>query len=762
MQEYSVVGKRVPNVDSRVKVTGEATYVDDLVLPGMLVGKVLRSTVAHARIVSIDTSAAEKLPGVKAVVTGKDAPNVKVGWLRGSRDRLPLTRDKVRFIGEAIAAVAAMDEDTAEEALGLIKVQYEELPAVFDPVKAMKDGAPRIQDDAKNNIALERHWNYGDVEKGFRESDYVREDTFYTPSFLCGYMEPNAAVAQWDANGKLTTWVSSQAPFFLRRELSLLYSIPQGKVRVINRFVGGGFGGKCEICDVHVSASLLARKAGRPVKVVYTTEDEFAVQPRRIPSTMTLKTGVKKDGAIVAQTSSIVTDGGPYRSVGGVTIYNHGLANMIPYRIPNFKFDAFRVFTNNQVGMAKRGHGQIQMRYAVESQMDMIAEALGIDPVDIRLKNALKPGEVTVNGLRMRTSGLVEAIEGAARRSGWKQKRGKGRAQGRGIGISCGGFACGPKIASLTDSGAIIKVNEDAGIVVYTGASDIGQGSNTVVTQVVAEVLGIGPEEISVVTGDTDVTPFEPGTYGSRVSWYMCNAAIKAAEDLRRQIVEPVASKLEVKPEEIVLRNGGLYVGERRAMSFAEAVRAVQVSSEKGILIAKGTYYPPDVEWPDPANNYYGNIAGGYSFSAQIAEVEVDRETGQVKLLKVTAGDDIGYPLNEMLAEGQAEGSISMGQGETMYENIIVSNGRVMNPSLVDYKLPTVMDTPEMDVTHVITNEPGGPFGAKEVGEGFIVSIPGAIANAIHDATGVWIKELPITPEKIVKALEAKEKEGKS
>ena len=764
MSEYSVIGKGFPQLDHVAKVRGEAHYVDDIVLPNMLYGTVLRSPLPHARILTVDTTQAEALPGVKAVVTGKDTAGLLYSPLRGTRDRHLLAIDKVRFVGEAVAAVAAVDEDTAEEAIGLITVDYDPLAPVFDPEEAMKQGAPQIHDHVKNNISLERHWDLGDVEKGFAESDYVREDTFTYPANMHGFLEPDCCIARWDSSGKLTFYVCTQMPFYRKRELARLLGVPIIKVRVIKPTMGGGFGGKTEVFDHHLAAAILARTARRPVKMMRTRREELTAALRRIPVRVKIKTGVKKDGTLVAQKSTVIANGGAYTSIGAVTAYNHGLAHMLPYRLPNFKHDAYRVYTNDPVAGPKRGHGQIQIRFCVDSQLDMIAEELGLDPVEIRIKNALRAGDVTISKLKINTSGLVEAIQKAADKAGWKKKRGKGRGTGRivrGIGISCGGFACGPKTAALSDSSCIIKMEEDGGVVVSTGATDIGQGSTTVIAQIVAEVLGLSLEDISMVVGDTDVTPYDCGTFGSRVTFYAGNAAKKAAEDLRGQLAGVVANRWNVEPDDLEFRDRQVYVKDspERKLTFAEVARAAQVSSELGVIVAKATYYPPDVDWPDLNNSCVGNIAAGYSFSTQIAEVEVDRDTGQVRLLTMVLGDDCGYPLNPLACEGQAHGSASNGQGEALFEEVVMDHGRVLNPSWRDYKLPTAMDTPSMDVIHVVTNEPAGPFGAKEIGEGFIISNPGAIANAVHDATGLWIRDLPITPEKIVRALEEKESE---
>lgn len=759
MNEYSIIGKRIPRIDSRLQVTGQAKYAADLVLPGMLFGKILRSPYPHARILNIDTSKAEKLPGVKAVITGKDTLHRKYGFFRSGMDRDLLPIDKVRFIGDNVAAVAAINEDTAEEALALIEVEYEELPAVFDPEEAMKEGAPRIHDFAERNIATERHWNFGDVEKGFKESDYVREDRFVTQSTLHGYIEPHACVANYDSSGKVTIWASTQVPFLVRRDLARTLDIPYHKIRVIKPHVGGGFGGKILFIGLFYCAVLLSQKTGRPVQIVYSMREDLSFGNRRVPVIYDLKTGVKKDGTLVAQHAKAICDGGAFVGPGPLTAYNTGLAFMEPYRLPNFKMDLYRAYTNKVYCSPQRGHGQIQTRFAVDCQLDMIAEDLGLDPKEVRARNALQTDEVTVSGLEIISSGLPEAIEKAAEMSGWKEKRGKQRHLNRGLGMACSGFPCGAMLTAQSDSAAVVELTEDGGVIVLTGASDIGQGINTIAAQIVAEVLGITMDDVTVLAADTEVTPYDPGSFSSRVTFYAGNAIKLAAEDARDQLAKAAAKQLGVSPQNIQFKDRWVSAKDSpgKKLPFAGVVRAAQMSGPEGkIIIGRGSFWPRNAVWPDP-DTFYGNTSGSWSFSAQVAEVEVDKETGQVRVLKVSMADDCGYPLNTLLCEGQMEGSVSNAQGHALYEDLQIENGQVMNPSFMDYRMPTALDAPdEHEPYHVITNDPVGPFGAKEVGEGFINASLPCIINAIHDATGVWVKDLPVTPEKIVKALKEK------
>jgi len=756
MSEYLVIGKGLPRKDSILQATGQAEFVQDMTLPRMLFGKTLKSPYAHARIVNINTSKAERLPGVKAVITGRDTPGLKYGPLKNYRDRDLLAIDKVRFIGDEVATVAAIDEDIAEEALELIKVEYEPLPPVLDAAEAMQQEGPRVHDAVEHNIALERHWNFGDVEKGFKKADYVREDRLTTQITKHGYLETHACLADYDSSGKLTVWANSQRLFSIRRDLSRTLGIPYNKIRVIKPHVGGAFGGKEFLSSPWYCASLLAMKTGQPVKMVYTMREDMMCTYRRMPMIYNIKTGVKKDGTLVAQHTRAILDGGAFIVLGPSTLYNIGLAHMIPYRLPNFKLDAYQIYTNKMPHAPQRGHGQVQTHFAIEYQLDMIAEELGLDPAEVRLKNALHTGDVTVNGLRIISSGFSEAIQKATEGTGWKEKRSKPLSN-RGIGIGCSGFPCGAREAAQSDTGAVIHLTEEGDVILLMGVSDVGQGCNTIMTQIVAEILGLAVEDITIFTADTETTPFDPGAWASRTTFYAGNAAKRAAEDVRDQLARVAAARLGVTPEDLEFRDKAVSVkgSPERRMSFADAVREAQTSSTGKLVIGTGSYFPPNVEWPD-RKTYAGNITGSYSFATQVAEVEVDKETGQVRVVKLTTVGDSGRVLNPLLWEGQVEGGGSMAQGMALYEELHIKDGQVMNPSFMDYRMPTALDAPQMESISIVSNEPEGPFGAKEVGEGIICCSVGAIANAIHNATGVWVKDLPITPEKILKALREK------
>ncbi|MDY7037257.1 MAG: xanthine dehydrogenase family protein molybdopterin-binding subunit [Thermodesulfobacteriota bacterium] len=757
-ENYSVIGKRQPLIDGLLKVSGDAKYAADISLPGMLVGKVLRSPYPHAKVMKVDATRALALKGVKTVVTGADIQGKKYGFFRSRRDETGLTQ-KARYIGDAVAAVGAVDEDTATEAMDLIKVDYEELPAVFDSEEAMKEGAPLIHDEYEKNIVAHRSFDFGDLEAGFKESDYVREDRFYSQGISHGNPEPRACLAQFDASGKLTIWTSTQSPFYVRRDLSLVLNIPESKIHVIKPHVGCGFGGKIELGSHEVAASLMAMKTGRPVKICLTREEEIAVTRLRTPMIVYVKTGVKKDGSIIAQSVRCLADGGAYASTSVLLMYNSGLTCMIPYRIPNFKYDGHMVYTNKPISGAMRGHGANQPRFAVESQLDMIAEDIGLDAAELRLRNATQTGDTSISGLVFNSCELSRAIEESTNHAGWEKKRAK-KGTNRGIGLACGGFVCGARLGGHSATGSFIQVNEDGGVTVLTGSSDLGQGSRTIVAQVAAEELGLPAEDITVQSGDTETTPIDPGTFSSRVTFYAGNATMIAARDVKAQLARIAADVMEANKEDIVFRDEKVFVkgSPDRFIPFNELAKTAESLGSGRLIIGHGQWAPTNTQFPD-RKTQYGNVSGAYSFAAQVAEVEVDRETGQVKVLRVTIGDDCGQVINLLGVEGQAEGSAAMGIGHALMENIIFSdNGQIMNPSFLEYKIPTAKDVNDYVLLEVGVPDPIGPYGAKEIGEGLLISTVPAIVNAIYDAVGVRITELPVTPEKILEELDKKER----
>ncbi|MBU2497740.1 MAG: xanthine dehydrogenase family protein molybdopterin-binding subunit [Proteobacteria bacterium] len=753
-REYSIIGTRQARIDGMDKASGEARYAADLEMPRMLMGKLLRSPLPHAKVLNVDASRALAFPGVKAVVSGKDVPGERYGSFASRRDQTGLARDKVRYIGDPVAAVAAVDEETALEALDLIAVEYEELPAVFDAEEAMKEGAPLIHEGRERNICAYRTLHFGDVEAGFRKADHVREDRFISQGLSHGVLEARAAVASWNISGKLTVWTSTQSPYWVRRDLSLVLGLPASKIRVIKPYVGGGFGGKGDLLDHEVAAALLSIKTHRPVKIALTREEEISCTRLRNPMSIYVKTGVKKDGRIEAQYVKCIANGGAYASTSIMLVYNSAQTCMIPYRIPNFRYDGTMAYTNRAVSGAMRGHGANQPRFAVECQLDMIAEDIGMDPADLRLRNATQKGDVSINGLVFNSCELSGAIKEATKAAGWDQKRNR-KGSNRGVGMACGGFVCGARSGGHTASGSFVQVNDDGGVTLLTGSSDIGQGSETTLALIVAEELGLSPSDVTVISADTEETPIDPGTFSSRVTFYAGNATLLATREVKDILAEAAARQLEANKEDIEFRDHKVFVkgSSGKAIPFSKLTKIAESYGHGRMIIGKGQWAPTNTEFPDPKTQY-GNVSGAYSFAAQVAEVEVDRTTGEVKLLKVTIGDDCGKVINILGAEGQAEGSISMGQGHALMENILFGDrGQIMNPSFLEYKIPTALDMSDASFIEVGLPDPVGPYGAKEIGEGLIIATVPAIINAIYDAVDVRITELPVTPEKILQGM---------
>jgi len=774
MEELSFVGKRVPRKDGTEKATGKALYTVDMVLPGMLWGKILRSPYPHAKILRIDTSRAERLPGVKAVLTGKDTLGIKHGFVETPRyapDQYPLAMDRVRYIGEEVAAVAAIDEYVAEEALNLIQVDYEELPAVFDPEEAMKPEAPEIHPshpkvkEPYKNIGGKTESGWGNVEKGFAESFLVREDRFDGQLRTHCYMEPQATLASFDFSGKLNVWTSSQGPFIKRAKLATTLGLPFSNVRVLKAYVGGAYGGKVDLFSHEFCASLLSIKAQRPVKIVCTREEVFEAARHGQPIFVELKTGVKKDGTLVAQQVRVINNSGGYRGSGVVVIFLCWGFVMLCYRIPNLKYEGYSVYTNNPVRAPQRGHGAPNLRFAVESQMDMIAEELGIDPVEIRLKNARQKGDILPNQDPVRNCGLVECIEKVAGTTQFKEKYGRNRSLPKGkirkgIGMGVSSYFSGSLIYPNA-SAAIVKLNDDGTVSLITGTLDIGQGAETILSQIVAEELGVSMEDIRVVAADTETTPVDIGSWISGGAYVSGNAVKLAASDARRQLFEVAAQELEANPEDLVVKNREISVKDSpgRSISFTQAVAASIAKRRGNPIIGQGHYRTmKDVPAHPSLATTKGRWSDNYAFDAQVAEVEVDMETGQVKLVKATTAHDCGFPINPLIVEGQIDGQVSMAQGHALWEEVLMEKGETLTTSFLDYKIPCAKDMVESYYVDIITEryEKDIPYHTKEVGEGYVSGMVAAIANAVYDATGVRVKTLPILPEKILLGLRKK------
>ena len=763
-QYVDPVGKSVPRIEGRGIVTGQLKYVFDVQMGNMLVGKMLRSPHAHARIISIDTSKAEALPGVKAIVTAKDTYQIKFGsneyFFPHTVDQMALEADKVRYIGDEVAAVAAIDEETADEALRLIDVKYEVLPGVFEIEEAMKPGAPAIH-ESLNNIALILPVNFGNPERLMKEADSVRESRFWCPVAHPSPMEPHVCVGQWETfTNKITLWSSSQAPFKCREALAKTLKMDLNDVRVIKMAVGGGFGGKLEMLPMDFAAVLLSKKAGGlPVKICLTREEEFSTTRRKHGMIYKVKTGVKKDGTLLAITGEVLADGGAYCSYGPTVLAAAMMRIFMVYKIQHFRMTGYRVYTNNPISGAMRGFGGVQSGFAIESHMDLVARDIGMDSVEFRLKNITTPNMTTVNKMILTTNGLKECIEKAVIASGWKEKRGKQRHLKRGIGIGIAADVMGSKMYKSHESaGAIVKVEEDGSVYLFTGAADTGQGSNTALSQIAAHSLGVSYSRIKCKAGDTEITPFDTGSFASRVTFISGNAALLGGRDAKLQILEIVAKDnnlniddLDIRAEKVIFKKDN-----RVLMSFDKALELCYSFKYGKQIIGRGSYNPKTT--PIDFRSGEGNVSGSYGFEAQIAEVEVDTDTGVVKVLQLWDAHDIGKAINPQSVEGQIEGSLAMGIGYTFYEDLRFKNGRVLNANFAGYRVPRSIGMPKMNSILVETDEQEGPFGAKGMGEAALLPTAAAIANAVEDAIGVRIMELPITPEKIIMALKEKDK----
>jgi 4-hydroxybenzoyl-CoA reductase subunit alpha len=807
MTDFSIIGKPTAMVDAAEKTTGAGKYTDDLSVPGMLVGKILHSPYPHARLMSIDTSHAERLDGVVAVVVGPDAPT-PYGILPVGHDEHALAIDKVRYVGDNVACVVAVSEFIAEKALELIDVKYEVLPAYFDPEESMKAQTDLIHDNKPGNVEKDYHHAFGNPEQGFADADHIAEARFIANEVTHAAMEPHSTLASFELDphtgkmGRLTVWSSTQVPYYLQHKLSLVLEMPMQQIRVIKPLVGGGFGGKSEVIPLEIIAAVAARKAQAPVKITYTREEVFWAHRGRPRTIIDLKTGITNDGRITAVKARVVQDGGAYCSYGVVTILYSGALLGALYDIPHIQYDGYRVLTNKPACGAMRGHGTVNVRFAFESQLDELAEKIGMDSAEIRQRNLLKPPCITVNGLRVQSYGLPECIEKTIERSGWKQRKGK-LAKGRGLGIACSHYVSGAANSiirsDMPHSTVNIKIDRDGGVVVYTGASEIGQGSDTMTAQIAAEVLGCSLSRVRIIAADTDLTPIDIGSYSSRVTFMAGNATLRAADDVKKRIAAAAATKMNCAAEEIVFRDDVVFKkgspapapnkdrieeaeitqagasvsgrvegqilrgslqqkrkeeGPKEWMTFEEAV--VAAIDFHGALTGTGSYAPP----PEArGGKHKGGGVGpspAYSYSAQVAEVSVDEDTGEVTVHKVWAAHDCGRALNPVSVEGQIIGSVWMGMGQALTEEMVWKDGMLMNAGMLEYRSPSSAESPEIEPIIVESIDPEGPFGAKECSEGSLAATIPAISNAIYDAVGVRLHESPFTPERVLAALRAK------
>ncbi len=752
--QLNIVGQPLPKVDAMAMVLGQTIFADDLMLPRMVHGKMLRSRHPHARIRGIDTSRAEAHPGVLAVITGKDAP-IPYGILPVSQDEEMLAVERARFVGDPVACVAALTAEIAEEACELIEVDYEVLEPIMSIEEAINETELLIHDYGdRGNIHKLVNLEFGDVDEGFAEADLVREDVFFYQGNTHLAMEQHACVAAYNPDGKLTLWSSTQTPHYVHRALSKVLELPASQIRVIATPNGGGFGGKTDPFNHEVCASKLAIMLGRPVKICLTREEVFYCHRGRHPVLMWIKTGYKKDGAITALHFRSFLDGGGYGSYGVASTYYTGALQTVTYNVPHYRFEGMRTFTNKPPCGPKRGHGTPQPRFALECQLDKVAEQLGLDPIEIRRRHLVPENSLTCNYLRVTSMGLRECIDRVVEASGFHDKHRK-LPEGHGIGFACSSYLSGAGLPiywnKMPHSGVQLKIDRGGAVTVFCGSTDIGQGSNSVLAYIVAEILGVRVRDVQVVTADTDLTPVDLGSYSSRVTVMTGNAAIEAAEKLREQLFTIAAEELEARPDQLLAADNLIFVGDEPERSIGFIRVANLTEARFGTLGSVGSYSPPK-----SAGRHRGAGVGpspSYSYSACAIELHVDLETGEYVIDDIWIAHDGGKMINPLLVEGQVEGSVYMGLGEAMMEAMVYRRGVHKIPSMLDYKSHTAKDMPPVHTILVETDDPNGPFGAKECGQGPLLPVPPAVANALYDAIGVRFDQVPIGPDDVLLAI---------
>ncbi|MBE7418813.1 MAG: molybdopterin-dependent oxidoreductase [Ideonella sp.] len=772
----SLIGQRITKLDAPEKASGKTRYVHDIDLPGQLHAAILRSARVHARIVRIDTSKAKALPGVHAVITAADVPDQRP--IGVAKDHLPLKLDRVRSSRDEIAAVAAESEALARRALELIEVEYADLPVLADAAAALAPGAPLIHPPIAgskpgapvglagkgDNLAMRFDYAHGDVARGEAESDVVVEDTFALHYVTHCCMGVSGVIAEFDARGNLLLHSNTQVPFLHKREFAEYLGMDPGRIRIIQPPIGGGFGSKLDIYPFEVICVFLARATGRPVKLVFSREEEFLASPTRQPVRLTLRSGCKRDGTLTFRTVHTLHDNGAYTSWGATTPFVMMQTFSSLYRVPHCDYHTQAVYTNNPYAGSFRGYGNLQATFAVEAQMDAMAAAIGMDPLAFRLKNAQVAGEVTGQGMVFRSCGFQDCLKIAAERSDFQRKhreyaarRGDGHPLKRGVGIASmlhvGG---GAKIYPSDGCGTILKLDDFGHVTLITGASEIGQGSETVLAQLVCEELGLPISAVTVVNNDTDITPWDVGVHASRTTFIAGNSAIGAAKKARDKILAAAAPRFECRPEDLALAGGHIVrrgdpgQAPEKLTDLPRFLRSLHFNDRAELVMTSFYYEPPSVHQD---KGFKGDVSAAYAWATQVVEVEVDTATGVVRLLKVTGAHDVGRVLNRLGIEGQIEGGIVMGQGYALTENLIVQAGVVRNPNFRDYKLVTAPEIPQMDISFIETMDGEGPQGAKGVGEAPAICIAAAVANAIENATGVRITSLPFTPERVYRAL---------
>ncbi|UCE59671.1 MAG: xanthine dehydrogenase family protein molybdopterin-binding subunit [Phycisphaerales bacterium] len=780
----TLIGRRIPKLDAPEKATGLARYIEDLNFPRMLYGKILFADRPHARIVSIDTSAARAMRGVRAVITAADINLVPFGY---GQDNTALKADKVTCIRDEVAAVAADTPEIAAEAVKRIRVTYEDLPVVASPEEAVADGAPIIHEKIADNTPFRYDYSHGDIEAGVGDSHIIVEDTYTLQRQAHCCLGTSGIIASFDADGRLTLHSLTQVPFLYKNDLARIVGVAPEKIRIIQPPIGGGFGSKLDIHPFEPICIFLAMKTSRPVKLVFTREEEFLATPTRQNAVIYMRSGARKDGTFTFRDVRMTLDNGGRTSWGATTPWIMMRSFSSLYRVPHVRQHADIIYTNNIYACAFRGYGNPQATFALESQIDQLADELGMDPLDVRLINAQKPGETTGQGMVLRTCGLKECLETSAANAGWETKRREAeasrnqqtetpnraatvrertkeqagiacshcRSMVRGVGMASffhvGG---GAKIYRSDGCGTILKLDDFGAVTVLTGSSEIGQGSETVLAQIVAEGLGLPMKNIRVINNDTELTPWDVGVHASRTTFIAGNSVLRAAREARRKLLAAAAARLKREPDQLDLSEGKVVDGAtgEALESIGKIIRGLHFGSKNELIMTTDFYEPPSTA---PDEDQMGDISACYAFGTHVAEVEVDLDTGVVKVIKVCATHDVGRVINRLGLEGQIEGGIVQGLGYCLSEEVKVSEGRVLNPSFTDYKLMTTWDVPEMELSFVETNDPAGPYGAKGVGESPLIPVAAAVANAVYNAAGVRIRELPLTPEKVLAHLKA-------
>jgi len=753
MGDLNYVEKSIPKLDAVDKATGRVQYIQDLKRPGMLYGKILYSRYPHAKIAHIDTSRAKKLPGVRVVLTGEDIPTIRMGVYK---DNPPLKAGKVRSYRDEVAAVAATDPDTAREALELIQVTYEALPRVFDPETAMQPDAPLVHENHKTNI-LKMPWklHYGDVEAARREAAWVVEDRFTTTWVTHCCMGTSGAIAEFDHANNLTIHTNTQIPSLAQKDfLGVLKALglEEKRVRVVKPCIGGGFGSKLDTYAYEHIAILLSYYARKPVKIQFDRREEFIATSTRQPAIIQIAQGCDRDHRLLFRDISMILDNGAYTSWGATTPSVMMMPITTLYKVPNVRYEAKCVYTNNTYSQAMRGYGNPQATFAIESSMDMLAEAAGIDPVELRRINANESGDVSTQGFRITTCGLKECLDTVTS----KLAAGDEKKPGEGIGIASlihvGG---GARVYKSDGCGTIIKMDDYGKANVFTGASDMGQGADTIIAQIVAEELGLRIEDVHVIHTDTDVCPWDVGAHASRTTFVAGNSALGAARQIKTRLFEMAADQLEVPVEALAARNRFIFVKEDpdTSLEIGKLLRKVHFS-HGGQMLTGECFYDPENE--NLGRDFRGNLSMTYTFGTHGVRVKVDEETGKIEILQYIAAHDVGKAINPLLLEGQVYGGVLMGIGYALTEQVILEKGEMMNPNFRDYKILTAKDAIPIEAPVLETADKDGPYGAKGIGEPGCVPTAPAIANAVYDAIGVRIKDLPLTPEKVLAAIKKK------